>query len=783
MALLQRTRILPNQRLDLPDFNNIEDFACADFKAIHKNVWTSQNFVFHGFNATGVGTNTLSIPVANGSFVLGANDGTLFIGASSLAPLATTSLSPSTTNYIELYVNQDTGGADSRAFWDATANSGQGAEFSQIVDTFIFLQSNLKISTSNFSGDVDKVKICEVDVNGSGIITAIRDARDLFWRLGRGNNPTFSYSWGSRTEPASTSFTGADKDVANFKNWADAVMDGLREIKGTTYWYQSPTVSIAGGFRNAALSILSGANSSARFSWSGTQFSITDDNGSPLNSDVLAYLRLFDLGINLQLTRQDSGNAISLSDGQVLWIQIPSPLADTVYDGVGATSTNYRVTARGSVPLDEHTYWLAFREGSNIYLRGLGELKAGESKQIDNDISTALQAFLGFNPETATNVPYTQFPNGDLPASFSTSSTLVTAISSITENVNFIDSLLHSNAYDEPLEVISTVPIDSNHIQGPISSGTNITLPLDSRNGNASEHYTVGKGLLEVFLNGDYLSLGSDWVEVGSVGSQSTQIQILVDLVIGDRLVFRADAIGGIVNTGGGSSSLQDAYLLGSTITVSSGNPVTVNGPSGQKLLVVNGDVNVTGVIDPKGITFSNESSNPFSGSDNGLWVDSSGNLIHTRPSETDINITQVVTGNGTSLASQPSLINQTGTLLAKGTPVRINNLGYLDIIDPSQEDQALACIGLVVSGIANTASGPVITNGLLTDIGGIGSFSYGDVLYLSKAGGVTNTKPSIGSGGFVSGDFVVRLGVVSRNITTPSNKDLIVNVQIVGQL
>lgn len=404
MALLQRTRILPNERIDLPDYNRIEDFVCADFKALNKQVLSNDNFVLSGFVATGIGTNTLSIGIANSSLLVGADDGVLFVGAPSLAPLATSSLSPGATNYVEIFIDQDTGGADSRAFWDSTAAGGQGAEFSQIVDTFTFLQSNLSITTSNFSGDSDKVRICEVDTNGSGVITAIRDRRDLFYRLGRGTNVNFVFPWSSRVEPPNTQFTGADKDIKNQKQLNDALMNSIREINGTNYWFEQSPISLSGSFRNSGLSILTAATTSARFSWSGTQLSITDDNGTPLDADVLAYIRILDSASVISLTRQQAGNAISLADDQVLWVELPDPLANVAYDGVGVTSLNYRVSARGSVPLSDDTYWLAYRGGTKLYVRGLGELEAGESSEISDNISQNLLDTIGLTSETAAPV-------------------------------------------------------------------------------------------------------------------------------------------------------------------------------------------------------------------------------------------------------------------------------------------------------------------------------------------------------------------------------------------
>jgi hypothetical protein len=565
MALLQQTRILPNQRLDLPDYRNIEDFACADFKAIHKNIWANNNFVMSGFAPTpgSIGSDTLALVVANSSCMLGQDDGVLYIGAPSLANLSTDALTPGSVNYVELTIQKDTGGADSRAFWDPTANGGLGGEFSQIVDTYVFLKPSFSINTSNFTGDANKIKICKVTVNGSGIITAIEDSRNLFFRLGRDGNPGFTFPWSTRVEPLVTNFTGADKDIKNLKQWADAVMDGLREIKGTTYWYEAPAVSFPGAFANPNLSTLAGATSSARFSWDGSFLQITDDAGSPLDTDVLAYLRIFSTSVNLALTRQAGANQIGLANQEILWIEIPSPYVNTTYDGVGLTASNYRVSALGSVPLDEKSYWLAYREGSKLYVRGLGELDPGESIEITDQIPEALEQFLGFNPETATSVPYTSFPNPLLYGNvFTNSSTLVAAISANTANINALGAMLDTNVYEERMAVVAGAPADDNEITGPVAPSTIITLPLDSRDSNVQEQYLVGAGLLSVYLNGQLLELGVDWNEVGTVGTLSDDIEILQSLVVGDRLIFRIGSLGGF-NVGASVGEANTASNLG----------------------------------------------------------------------------------------------------------------------------------------------------------------------------------------------------------------------------
>jgi hypothetical protein len=565
MALLQQTLIRANQRLDLPDYRNIEDFVCADLKAINKNVWANNNFVISGFNPTpgSLGSDTLALVLAGSSCMLGQDDGVLYIGAPSLGNLSTNQLTPNATNYVELVIEKDSGGADSRAFWDQTANGGQGGEFSQIVDTYTFLKATFAINTSNFTGDANKIRIAEVDVNTSGIITEIRDERNNFFRLGKAGNPGYTFPWSSRSEPLDTAFNGADKDIKNLKQWLDAIMDGIREIKGTTYWYEAPAVSFPGAFANPALSVLSGVNNDSKFGWDGAFLSITDNALSPLDSDPIAYIRIFSSSANLTLTRQAGPQAIAIADQEVLWVELPNPYAAVSYDGVGLTSSNYRVSARGSVPLSEDTYWLAYREGSRLYVRGLGELDPGEEIEVTDQVPEALEQFLGFDPETATSVPYTATPNpvlfGNL---FNTSSSLVTAISANAANINALGTLLDTNVYEEPLVVVSGAPADDNEITGPVAPSTIITIPLDSRDSNLQEEYIVGDGLLSVYLNGQLLELGQDWLEVGTIGTLSDQIEILQTLEVGDRLIFRVGSLGGF-NVGASIGEANTASNVG----------------------------------------------------------------------------------------------------------------------------------------------------------------------------------------------------------------------------
>jgi hypothetical protein len=84
--------------------------------------------------------------------------------------------------------------------------------------------------------------------------------------------------------------------------------------------------------------------------------------------------------------------------------------------------------------------------------------------------------------------------------------------------------------YDQSLTLVSGAPANGNQITGPITTGTNVTLPGGQ---------TYNSTNLEIYLNGDRLEAVFDYNYVGSV--PRTQVAFTFDLVVGDRLDFRVD--------------------------------------------------------------------------------------------------------------------------------------------------------------------------------------------------------------------------------------------------
>lgn len=137
--------------------------------------------------------------------------------------------------------------------------------------------------------------------------------------------------------------------------------------------------------------------------------------------------------------------------------------------------------------------------------------------------------------------------------------------------------------------------------------------------------------------------------------------------------------------------------------------------------------------------------------------------------------------GGGSGEALETSMNNGSGATLTALTPVRGDTSGKANTVDVATEAQAFAIVGITKASISNGSDGTIVIGGRLKNI--TTSAVFGDKLFVSKTGGVTATKPDIGSGGFVAGDFVIEMGVIVRNNTVITNKDLDVNIRVVGQL
>ncbi len=125
---------------------------------------------------------------------------------------------------------------------------------------------------------------------------------------------------------------------------------------------------------------------------------------------------------------------------------------------------------------------------------------------------------------------------------------------------------------------------------------------------------------------------------------------------------------------------------------------------------------------------------------------------------------------------------NGSGSTIAIASPVSTNTSGQILLTDVSNETSALGFVGLTNIAIPSAASGEVISGGRIENV--TTSFSVGDAIWVgSTPGTLTNVKPNAGSNGFASGYFVIFVGVLVVNEFSPSETDIQLLPQVIGQL
>ncbi len=133
------------------------------------------------------------------------------------------------------------------------------------------------------------------------------------------------------------------------------------------------------------------------------------------------------------------------------------------------------------------------------------------------------------------------------------------------------------------------------------------------------------------------------------------------------------------------------------------------------------------------------------------------------------------------STSVESNLENNSGSTIDELTPVGVDTAGELNTITVSDEASSLSIVGITTYDISDGGAGSIASTGRVKEVGNLGNF--GDIMYVSKAGGLTTTKPSEGVGSFVVDDFVIRIGVIIKNEDNGSLKDLLLSVSVVGQL
>jgi hypothetical protein len=146
----------------------------------------------------------------------------------------------------------------------------------------------------------------------------------------------------------------------------------------------------------------------------------------------------------------------------------------------------------------------------------------------------------------------------------------------------------------------------------------------------------------------------------------------------------------------------------------------------------------------------------------------------------TDLILTTESGGGGLSSITITASIS-----ISRGYPVTINSSGLLALIDITDEASAYAFCGVtsldcLLGGSANVLGAGSTLIDIPASFGLTGQF--GVPIFVSHAGSLTTIKPEVGAGDFVSQDFILSVGITTKNSSTGTT-DLILNPRIVGRL
>lgn len=336
MAVLGRVLLNSAERIDLPDLLSIDSYAAGDWRYFMQSlVGTTKPYILSGFDiinpGNAIGLPTCSFRVADSIvYYPGSAAGPFFYGlpeGNSASDPLIPQLRTSATNYVYLTLSTFDTSVDTRALWDPDRNGGAGGEFTQDINTESVIQAQLGISTGSFP--VNTVPLAIIVV-GPTAITSITDARDLMFRLGTGGiapDPNANYAFPAlpdasyeREEPNGTMtslsdanpFQGGDKNIKSLKQWMDAIMTKLKELGGTTYWYEDTTTfSLVQLFHDALATAWKSKGAYTHSSAVPGELSWSED----------LYIKSMDMPVDIVI-RASGGSPITLDNEQVAFIDL-----------------------------------------------------------------------------------------------------------------------------------------------------------------------------------------------------------------------------------------------------------------------------------------------------------------------------------------------------------------------------------------------------------------------------------------------------------------------------
>ena len=340
MAVRRSQNWINQQRVDVPHLRSVESAVRNDFDELIKSLVTDEgkSYVVRGFEiemagAIGASANGLQLIVEKGSILHGnSNESGTFFEIPSGEPnqvLSTTTntrvdgaFTPAALNYVGIeFVRQVDDSTTGQIYlWNPTT-ANEITKTLPLAETFDY---KIVITSSSFASNILPISIVETDASNN--VLSVQDRRPMMWRLATAGsstpNPFYTYPWTKHSEGREENFwssdssvvspfRGGDKQLGSMKEWADAVMSSLKEVKGTTYWYsENIGGSIAGLRYDLANTVMTGRGS------------VSHDNGNPglINWSDDIFLTVVSTRLKYKIEANPATVDVDLDDQQVAYI-------------------------------------------------------------------------------------------------------------------------------------------------------------------------------------------------------------------------------------------------------------------------------------------------------------------------------------------------------------------------------------------------------------------------------------------------------------------------------
>lgn len=434
MAIRRSQNWLNQQRVDTPHLRSLESAIRNDFDELLAGLITGigKPFILNGFEisvAGAIGSSATGLQVlVEESAILNGNSqesGTFFIvpkGTPNETLNATTntrvegSFTPGALNYIGIeytrQVNDETMGQV--YFWNPTNDS----EFVKTVPLALTFDYKFVITSSLWTDNV--VPLATIETDGANNVLSIEDNRPLYHRLGTAGkatpDPTYSYPWDNQpegrvenfyktTSSASSPFRGGDKQIRSEKEWKDAIMSMIKEIKGTNYWYSENT----GG--SLVKNRIDGVNLSMTGRGDIAHHTL---NAGQMNWSNDIFFNIIGSRLNFKIDANPTSANLTLGENQVAYVNLVREV--NITPSLVFVNNGVEVKSVGNVPWTNDV-----REGDFIKVASKTEAKYYQILTID-DLSTITLSEVYQEEDTGVVGTQAQYAYGSYEVSASPSS-------------------------------------------------------------------------------------------------------------------------------------------------------------------------------------------------------------------------------------------------------------------------------------------------------------------------------------------------------------------------